>query len=93
MKQIPTRKPTIKPAAKVSAKKETNKSVFKPFFLDQYMEKYGLWITLGLVSVLIIIIFFDFIVGNKYYLFKDIGSDSINYSWPQITLLTKYPAL
>ncbi len=90
MKQKPTRKPTIKPAAKVSAKKETNKSVFKPFFLDQYMEKYGLWITLGLVSVLIIIIFFDFIVGNKYYLFKDIGSDSINYSWPQITLLTKY---
>ena len=90
MKQKQTRKPTIKPTAQVSTKKETNKSASKPFFLDQYMEKYGLWITLGLVSVLILIIFFDFIVGNKYYLFKDIGSDSINISLPQLTLLSKY---
>jgi uncharacterized membrane protein YfhO len=90
MKQKPANKPTIKPAATVSPKKGTIKGNQKPFFLDSYMEKYGIWITLGLVSVLIFIIYFDFILGNKFYLFKDIGSDSINYSLPQITLLTNH---
>ncbi|MFZ4413951.1 MAG: YfhO family protein [Bacteroidales bacterium] len=90
MKQKPTQKPSIKPAIKVSSKKETVKTASKPFFLDQYMEKYGLWITLGLVSALIFIIFFDFIVGNKYYLFKDIGSDTINLSYPYMVHISNY---
>jgi uncharacterized membrane protein YfhO len=90
MKQNPTHKPSIGKMAKISSKNETIKSTSKPFFLDYYMEKYGIWITLGLVSFLIFIIFFDFIVGNKYYLFKDIGSDSINISLPQLTLLSTY---
>jgi len=40
--------------------------------------------------MLIVIIYFDFIIGNSYYLFKDIGSDSINISLPQLRYLTKY---
>jgi uncharacterized membrane protein YfhO len=90
MKQKPANKQLVKPIAKVSIKKDATKGIQKPFFLDQYMGKFGIWITLGLVSVLIFIIFFDFIIGNKYYLFKDIGSDSINISLPQLTLLSKY---
>lgn len=90
MKQKSTQKQPIKPVIKPPVKKEIKKATSEPFFLDAYMEKYGLWITLGLVSLLILIIFFDFIIGNKYYLFKDIGSDSINLSWPQVTLLANY---
>lgn len=90
MKQKQNHKPVNKPGINPPVKKEINKGTPKPFFLDPYMKKYGLWITLGLVAMLILIIFFDFITGNKYYLFKDIGSDSINISWPHISLLVNY---
>jgi len=90
MKQRATHKPANKTVGKPPVKKEVKKAVSKPFFLDRSMEKHGLWITIGIVSLLILIIFFDFILGNKFYLFKDIGSDSINISWPQMTLLAKY---
>ncbi|MCX6304750.1 MAG: YfhO family protein [Bacteroidetes bacterium] len=90
MKQRPIHKTPNKPAAKPSDKKDTKRAIAKPFFLDAYMEKYGLWITLGIVSLLILIIFFDFIIGNKYYLFKDIGSDTINTFYPHFIYLHKY---
>lgn len=90
MNQKPTKNPANKPANRFQAKKEIKKATAKPFFLDPYMGKYGLWIVLGLVSLLILIIFHKFIAGSAYYLFKDIGSDSINISLPQVTLLAKY---
>jgi uncharacterized membrane protein YfhO len=85
-----TEKSPNKPVIRPPVKKEASKAVSKRFFLDPYMEKYGLWVTLGLVSLLLLVIFSDFILGNKYYLFKDIGSDSINQAYPHFVLLSKY---
>ncbi len=45
-------------------------------------EKYGIKIALGLIFVIAFICFKDFILQQKVYLFKDIGSDSLNASWP-----------
>jgi len=90
MKQKPTHKPPNKPATRPLVKKEIKKATLKPFFLDFYLEKYGLWITLGLVFLLILVIFQDFIFGNSLYLFKDIGSDSLNMSYPNWVCASKY---
>jgi uncharacterized membrane protein YfhO len=91
MKQKPIQKSTNKSSVKPSPViKEVKRVSTKPFFLDPYMEKYGLLITLGMVSLLILIIFHKFIAGNAYYLFKDIGSDSINQAYPHFVLLSKY---
>ena len=90
MKQKPVNKPASKPVTRPPVVKEIKKAPVKPFFLDPYMEKYGLLVTLGLVFMLILIIFHNFIAGNVYYLFKDIGSDSINQAYPHFVLLSKY---
>ncbi|MCX6250467.1 MAG: YfhO family protein [Bacteroidetes bacterium] len=90
MKQKLTHPPHGKKVTRPIVKKEVSKPVSKPFFLDPYMEKYGLWIALGLVSLLILIIFNKFIAGNVYYLFKDIGSDSLNGWFPNIVTISKY---
>lgn len=83
-------KPSNKQATRPVVKKEIKVTTSKQFFLNPGLEKYGVWVTLGLVLLLILVIFSEFIVGEKYYLFKDIGSDSINLAWPQLTLLTNY---
>ncbi|MDP1622517.1 MAG: YfhO family protein [Bacteroidales bacterium] len=90
MKQKSKQKLQKNPEIKQPAKKEVKKASAGTSFLDPYWEKYGLWITLGLVSLLILIIFFDFIIGNKYYLFKDIGSDTINTFYPHFIYIHDY---
>ncbi len=86
MKQKPTQKPVARPPAKKDAKKTVEKSPKAVTFLD----KNPLWITMGLVSLLIVIIFHGFISGNLYYLFKDIGSDSINSFFPHFQYINHY---
>ncbi len=80
MKQKPTKKPSSQPVTRPAGKKTENKT----------FERYALWITLGLISVIILVIFFDFIMGNRYYLFKDIGSDSLNGYYPYILNSVRY---
>src|SRR6266513_1218765 len=50
--------------------------------LNSYFDKYGFYILLFLLSVISFLVFYDFIFLNKLYLFKDIGSDSINANYP-----------
>jgi uncharacterized membrane protein YfhO len=50
--------------------------------LNSYFDRYGFYILLFLLSVISFSVFYDFIFLNKLYLFKDIGSDSINASYP-----------
>ncbi len=90
MKQKSTNKSANNPVSKAPVKKENNKAAPKPFFLDQIIESHGIWITLGLVSLLILIIFHNFISGNVFYLFKDIGSDSLNGWFTNVALLSQY---
>jgi len=46
--------------------------------LDNYLKKYGFYIAISLVSILILVIYHDFLFLNKTLLYKDIGSDAIN---------------
>lgn len=52
---------------------------------DKYINGKELYFLLGLVLLSCYIIFSDFINLKKIYLFKDIGSDSLNASWPYMT--------
>jgi len=90
MKQKPTHRIPGKPVIKATVKKEAGRTSAGPGSVSINLDKYGLWITLGLVSVLILIIFTDFITGSKYYLFKDIGSDTLNGWYTNIVLISKY---
>src|ERR1700730_13119202 len=42
------------------------------------------------LMILGLVVYWDFIVGNKTLLYKDIGSDSINISYPYYVLLSDY---
>src|ERR1700730_13137736 len=42
------------------------------------------------LMILALVVYWDFIVGNKTLLYKDIGSDSINISYPYYVLLSDY---
>ncbi len=53
----------------------------RPDFFENLGSKAN-WVVLGLVSLLAFIVFKDFILQQKVYLFKDIGSDSVNASLP-----------
>lgn len=50
-------------------------------FFDTLGDK-AIWFCLGLLSLISFVVFKDFILQQKIYLFKDIGSDSLNASWP-----------
>jgi hypothetical protein len=52
-----------------------------PDFFDMLGNK-AVWLSLGLASLIAFIVFKDFIFQQKIYSFKDIGSDSLNASWP-----------
>jgi uncharacterized membrane protein YfhO len=58
--------------------------------INNYFEKYGLYIFLFLLLANIIFVFSDFIFLNKIYLFKDIGSDSINANYPRMVQVARY---
>ncbi|MFZ4520736.1 MAG: YfhO family protein [Bacteroidales bacterium] len=90
MKQKQPYKTQNTTTGKPPEKKEVKKGTSGPFFLDSYMNRYGLWITLGIVSLMVLIIFSDFILGNKFYLFKDIGSDTINTFYPHFIYIRNY---
>lgn len=50
------------------------------------------WLALGLVFVVAFIVLKDFLLLNKIYQFRDIGSDSLNASWPWMTHSADYIA-
>lgn len=45
---------------------------------------------IGITLLLIFIIFHKFLFGNAYYLFKDIGSDTLNTFYPHFVHVNKY---
>ncbi len=51
-------------------------------FYDSYIKGREFTLLVMLLFIISLIIFKDFIFLNKIYLFKDIGSDSLNASWP-----------
>ncbi len=52
-----------------------------PPFIEKYHAKWN-WIALGIITIVGFFIFKDFLLQEKLFLFKDIGSDTMNGVWP-----------
>lgn len=65
----------------METKKSNSKSEATNFF-EKIGSKGGLLLALGIASMIILYVYWDFITLKKAFLFKDIGSDSINETWP-----------
>lgn len=65
----------------VNTKKEGIPST-EPNFYDSYIKGKEFYYMLGIILAICFIVFNDFIFLRKIYLFKDIGSDSLNGVWP-----------
>ena len=64
-----------------------------PAFEKEFMaffEKYGSFLFYGILLLMVFVVFKDYIFGNSLYLFKDIGSDSVNLAYPRIYHLCEY---
>lgn len=76
-------------ASNITPDKEKNISTKSDFYTSNIKGK-ELYILLGLILISCFIIFQDFISGKKVYLFKDIGSDSINIFYPWLVHMREY---
>jgi hypothetical protein len=63
---------------------------FKSF--DDLLCRYGHYFLFSLIALIIFFIFKDFIFLKKIYLFKDFGSDSINFFYPMYYSWADYVA-
>jgi uncharacterized membrane protein YfhO len=70
---------------RVEGRESSGSAAFEGFF-----NRYGLKILLGIMIILALIIFKDFILLQKFYLFRDIGSDSITINYPGTYHLADY---
>jgi uncharacterized membrane protein YfhO len=78
-KQKHSQQPVQKSKTRNSAVKTTNElGGLKPF-----RRKYAFVISIALILVMAFIAFYDFFTLNNLYFFNDIGSDSINRSYPE----------
>ena len=59
-------------------------------FYDTFVKGKELYYLLGLVLVVCSIVFSDFISLKKVYLFRDIGSDSLNIYFPALASMSDY---
>ncbi len=58
---------------------------------EQYSNKIG-FMALGVLVLAAIIVFRDYLIGERYYFFKDIGSVSYNYTFPTLWNTADYIA-
>jgi uncharacterized membrane protein YfhO len=72
----------------MSDQKKTTGSKPAGFSLQQFISSRPQWVILFLLMVICFFIFKDFIFQKKIYLFKDIGSDSINIYYPWLTMMS-----
>lgn len=72
--------------------KSTKQKTIKPTAFEKFIDKYGLWVFIGLFFIIGIIAFKDFLTVKFVYFFKDIGSDSLNTMYPSSYLAQKLKA-
>lgn len=61
-----------------------------PGSAGNFIDQHGLKILAGLVSLLALFIYRDFLFSGSFYLFKDIGSDSLNMTYPSLVHISDY---
>lgn len=64
----------------MSTKDNTKKQDSTDFF--ESLGNKAIYVAMGLAFLMILYVYWDFITLKKAFLFKDIGSDSINETWP-----------
>ncbi len=70
---------TVKPAPVISA----------PNFFDTLGNK-AIWLAMLIIGLMAFIVYKDYILYKKAFLFKDIGSDTLNYYYPYFYLQADY---
>src|SRR4051812_43447763 len=94
-KNAPARTPVTANAGETQPKKEVRANIkeeqapIPDLFSDKLRGK-GLYCLLAALIVACFIVFKGFIAQEKVYLFKDIGSDSINNYFPGLVQLAEY---
>ncbi|NCX96863.1 MAG: hypothetical protein EBX41_10770, partial [Chitinophagia bacterium] len=78
--------------AQASGAPETEAKPIAPPGTDLFTQygKYSSFITVGILLLIGIIVFRDFLTGEKIYYFKDITSDSYNFSYPILYNIADY---
>jgi hypothetical protein len=79
-------KGTTRPIDKVRPRSRAE----KPSAASDVNRYFHVYLLFGLLVAIILFVFRDFILLKKVYLFKDIGSDSINYFYPHYAALADY---
>ena len=69
---------------------EKSQGILQRIFLHKYSEKQLLVILLFLIISVVFAVFHDYLVFDHLYLFKDIGSDTINSFYPRIVHTADY---
>lgn len=64
----------------------------RPDFFEKVLGKNTVFLMAGLLFVLLMVVFGGFAFGDKLFLFKDIGSDTINVFYPQLVHVADYLA-
>jgi len=87
-KRPPKRKPTpqhqkgkTSKGASASHKQKGRRLEVEPLygsFFEKFFHKNAHWSALGFISLILLIVFGDYLLGSYLYFFQDIGSDSIN---------------
>lgn len=58
--------------------------------VDAFIERRALWLCLAAIVAVKLVVFRDFVLLRNVYLFKDIGSDSINSTYPTLFHVVDY---
>lgn len=75
---------------KISSVKTVKAKTLPPLSPNPLFEKYALVISTGLSALIAFFIFRDYLLLTNVYLFKDIGSDTLNASYPTICMYADY---
>jgi uncharacterized membrane protein YfhO len=87
MKQQKTHKPEVKKTPE-KAKGASSPSGESP--VKWMTRQTQLWVVLGLTFLLTFFIFHQYLTGSLLYLFKDIGSDTLNTFYPHFAYINRY---
>ena len=59
-------------------------------FFESVLANKSVYLMAALLLVVTMILFWGYLFGDSLYLFKDIGSDTINYYYPQMLNVSNY---
>ena len=59
-------------------------------FFESVLANNSAYLMAALLSAVLMILFWGYLFGDSLYLFKDIGSDTINYYYPQMLNVSNY---